>query len=158
MSRWPISWMSPNAPMSPAWIEGSSSGRALFIRLARRRMLAGSATTRSPRTPSSGRPMPYRSRGSRRTWKSRISEASHGQRRATGSGARGSDGRRSPSGRRHLGRPAGLDVFDGASQQLEAGRVEVIGPRTDPFGPGEGLVETFGERLARHQDKVGGLV
>ena len=107
---------------------GSSSGRALFIRLARRRMLARSATTRSPRTPSSGRPMPYRSRGSRRTWKSRISEASHADRRATGSGARDR-----PSGRRRLGRPAGLDVLDGASQQLEAGRVEVVGPRTDPL-------------------------
>ena len=52
-------------------------GRA-FIRAARRRIPARSATIRSPRLPISERSTPYRSRGSRRTWKSRITRASYG--------------------------------------------------------------------------------
>ena len=67
-----------------------------------------------------------------------------------------SGGRR--SGRDGLARAGGRDVLDRAAQELETGRVEVVGPRPDPVGLRERRVEPGRERLARHQDDVGGPV
>ena len=82
MRRWPISWSSPSAPISPAWIEAVPAVLARFIRLASWRIPAVSVVTTSPRVPISGRSTAYRRRGSRRTWNarrsSRIGQSWHG--------------------------------------------------------------------------------
>ena len=49
-------------------------------------------------------------------------------------------------------------VFDCAPQELEPGRVEVVGPRADPLRPRELAIEPGVQRLARHEDDVGGGV
>ena len=59
---------------------------------------------------------------------------------------------------RALGRSFRGDVLDGAAEQLQPGRVELVGPRADPFGPAEPTVEAGGQRFARHQDQVGGRI
>src|SRR5688572_89351 len=145
VNRWATSWSSPSATMSPAPTDGAPAGRTEFIRAARCRIAARSATTRSPRAPRSASSMAWRSRAVRRTWNSRIGPK---------------DGTRSPraSDPERLGRTVGGDVVDGAAEQLQSGRVELVRPRPDTFRPAQAAVEAGGQCLARHQDQVGVLV
>ena len=46
-------------------------------------------------------------------------------------------------------------MLDGAAEELETGRVEVVGPRPDALGPGELSIEAGRQGLARHEDDVG---
>src|SRR6476469_2816419 len=57
-----------------------------------------------------------------------------------------------------LTRAAERDVLDRATDQLQTGRVEVVGPGPDPVRSGEGGIETGGERLAGEEDQVRALV
>ena len=58
ISRWPISWSSPSAPISPADTPGASGWPSLVHPLGDVRIAARSATARSPRIPSSASSMP----------------------------------------------------------------------------------------------------
>ena len=62
-----------------------------------------------------------------------------------------------PSGGRHLGRAAVGHVLDGAPQQLEARRVELVASTAGSGPRRASAVEPGGQRLARHQDEVGRL-
>ena len=123
---------------------------------ASRRMPARSATTRSPRAPSSGAvdAVPFARLAPDVEGPGRVAGASpkHGTLAAS---------HRPPGGRQAgdgLHGPAGGDVLDRPAQELEAGRVEVVRPRPDPLRLRERPVEAGGERLARHQDDVGSPV
>ena len=116
-------------------------GRAAFMRAASRRMPAMSVVTRSPRDPMSVPSTPYRSRAERWTWNARIAPK-HG----TGAWAHTRTVARVEAGasvRRGGGRGLGVagrrGVFDGAAEELEPGRIELVGPRADAFGAGEPL-------------------
>src|SRR6266540_4148319 len=85
--------------------------------------------------------------------------------RPCGCAAGGSDSR--AGGGRSWGRGAGgpwvrgpirEGTLDGPAEQLQARRVELVGPLADPVGVLEPLVQLERERLAREQDEVGRAV
>ncbi len=118
MSRWPTSWMSPRAAISPAATDAPPGGRSAFIRAASRRIAARSVTTTSPRTPSRVPSIAYRSRAVRRTWKSRIAEGWHALARVVRPGTPPEPGRRLPD----RSRGAGSRARTGRTRRSTAGR------------------------------------
>ena len=81
-------------------------------------------------------------------WKSRVPGRPHRRSIARGRPMSGPDDLR-------RGRD---DVVDRATEQLEARRIELVRPRPDPLRRATAAAPARRQRLARHEDHVGGLV